>query len=313
MTFLLFVRQQRVADIEAYLNRKKLGCKIICLPIPEGLCDKSQIVVGGVKRDWLVGALQYLHLAEARRRNADFHAINPNAMYASGFFREVMRVAEGESAVLSAVVWIDNRGLIDRMPMLRGEDGSLEISPIDLTSAGLSVSASTSCTTFTEGFLSIRGSTAYLRVTWAGKDCIDVHSTCHEIVFLARKSLHKMPDRFFIRPSTEIDRILDADTVPHFVTEDDGIAIAEFAHPPGGFCDVGEDSSKLDAVTDRLARPRQAGFFKRPVRLAISRKDVGELPGSDICQSTALRSAFLRSLDEAGTPVRQFSSDRSRW
>jgi hypothetical protein len=299
VTLLLFVHQQRAAEIEEYLKQKDLGCVLSCEPIPESLCDGPPTEMEEVKRDWLVGALQYLHLREASRLAADFYAINPKAIYASGYFREVMRVAKDKPAVLSAIVWINNRGLLDRSLVLHEEDKSLTISPIDLTTTGLEVSAPASCGTFVEGFVSVRGPTAHLRVTWSGKDRIDIHSTCYEIVFLSRKSLRRMPRRFFLRPSADMDRILRPDAVPHFVTEDDGIAIAEFGHPPGGFSDVAGASSGFDVVTDRLARTRRAEFFKRPVRLAISRNGDQPAAVSDAGQSAALRSALFKSLEPA--------------
>jgi hypothetical protein len=299
VTLLLFVHQRRLAEIEEYLKQKEFACAIICEPIPEDLCAVSQSSIGEVRRDWLVGVLQYLHLMEARRRGADFYAINPKAIYASGFFNEVMRIAKGKSAILSSAIWLNNRGLLDRHLVLNKEDGSLTISPVDLTTTGLQVSASTRCATFVEGFVSVRGATAHLRVTWAGEEHIDIHSTSYEIVFLAAKSLRRMPRRFFIRPSAEMDRILRADAAVHFVTEEDGIAIGEFGHPPGGFADIGEDRSRFDAVVGRLARPRQAEFFKRPVRLAISRNDDQECSGTDIGQSADLLGAFLASFEQA--------------
>ncbi len=294
VTLLLHVHQQGVAEVEAYLTQRRLGWTIVCKAIPDRLCDPTRIIAADLKRDWLVGSLQHLHLMAAKHLDADFHAINPNAIYASGYLESLIGLARKHPAILSALAWADNRGLLDRK-LARHPDGSIEVSPIDLSSLGLVSWAAAECSTFMEGFVSPRGETAHLRVTWQDKDRIEVHSTNHEIVFLDRAAVRAMPARFFVRPSAEIDRILGPETVPHVVTEHDGIAMAELGHPPGAINAVEGDSSRFEPVVSRLARPGQVELFKRPVRLATS-----PMKGQ---QAGALRSAFLASLESAGTAV----------
>ncbi|SEP48154.1 hypothetical protein SAMN02990966_06974 [Rhodospirillales bacterium URHD0017] len=297
VTFLLSVCQHRAAEVEAHLRQRVLDCTIVCQPIPENLGRAA--ARGEVERDWLVGALQYLHLEEARRRDADFLSVNPNAIYAAGFFKQVLQLAEDKSEILSAVVWLPDRGFIDRELKRNETDGSASIPAGILTHMGLVVSAPASCTTFVEGFVATRGPTAHLRLTWTGKDHVDIYTTCHEIVFLARTSLKKMSRRFSLRPSAELDTILGDDAVPHFVAAEDGIVIAEFGLPPGGFDDIAGDPAKFPAFVARLLRPRQAAFFRQPVRLAVSRP--ADEPADD--PADALRSAFLTSLQKANDPA----------
>lgn len=296
VTFLLSVCQRRVAEVEAHLKTRLLDCAIVCQPIPEKLGRAE--APGEVERDWLVGALQYLHLEEARRRDADFLSVNPNAIYAAGFLTKVLQLAEDKSEILSAVVWLPDRGSIDRELKRNETDGSASISAAVLAHMGLVVSAPASCTTFVEGFVATRGPTAHLRLTWTGKGHVDIHTTCHEIVFLACSSLKKMSRRFSIRPSAELDVILAADAVPHFVTAEDGIAIAEFGLPPGGFDDIAGDPAKFPAFVARLLRPRQAAFFRQPVRLLVARP-AGEQADDP---ADALHSAFVTSLQKANDP-----------
>ena len=301
VTFLVFAPPQSIAGLESSLKQKRLGWTIVCHPIPEALCDPSRVVAGSVTRDWLAGSLQYLHLIEARRLDADFHAINPNAIYGSGYFSSVMQVAKNHPAIVSAVTWINNRGSVDQKISWR-RDGPVEILPIDLTTLALDVGTSASCETFLEGFVSTRGSTAHLRVIWRDKDRIEIHSTCHELVFLARNTLRDMPDRFFVRPSAEVDRIVGPEAIPHVVTEGDGIAIAEVGHPPGGFSIV-EGKRSFDTVVGWLARRQQVALFARPVRLAISPGNGQQPAHSDSERNAALRSSLLESLEKAATPV----------
>jgi hypothetical protein len=295
-TFLLSVCQHRLDELEAYLKQRRFDCTIVCQPIPEALGGRDKSI-GEVERDWLIGALQYLHLQEARRLNADFH-INPNAIYAAGFFKQVLQLGQRKTEILSASVWVTNRGYIDEKLNRNEADGSASISAGLLAHMGLLVSAPAACTTFVEGFMSTRGPTAHLRLTWAGKDHVDIHTTCHEIVFLAGASLRKMSRRFSIRPAAELDTILDANAAPHFVTAEDGIVIAEFGLPPGGFDDVAGEPAKFSPFVARLLRPRQAAFFRRPVRLAVSRPK--DEQAADPVE--AVHRAFLTSLHEANEP-----------
>jgi len=290
VTFLLFVCRHRAAETEALVRQHALDCELVCQPIPDELDGGSAL--GEVERDWLLGSLQYLHLDEARRREADFLSVNPNGIYGSGYLKRVLQLAERKTAILSAAVWVANRGYIDDK-LARHADRSASISPGLLAYMALVISAPASCTTFTEGFVSTRGPTAHLRLTWMGKDYIDVHTTHHEIVFLAHSSLRKKSRRFSIRPSAEMDTILADDAVPHFVTAEDGIVIGEFGLPPGGFDDIAGDPEKFPPFVDRILRPRQAAFFREPVRLAVDRpRDHPPVVGS----AEALHGAFLTSL-----------------
>lgn len=308
VTLHVFACAPRVAEVEAHLRQKQLKCTIVCQPIPEHLCRESHTVAGGVERDWLVGALQYLHLLEAKRLGADFHAINPQAAYASGFFGNLMRIAKGKSATLTAVLWINNQGLLDQKSVRHPEDGSLAITAEDLVAVAGDVSAPGACTTFVEGFVPARGATAQLRVTWRGKDSIEVHSTCYELLFVAAETLRKLPDRFFIRPSTEMDRIIPLDDTPHLVQEGDGIVVAEFGHPPGSFREIQSDGAGLKTVVEHIARPRQREFFKLPVRLTVPRSGEPEPVELRAEHGAAVRSVLVQLLEEAN-PVRP-SSDR---
>jgi hypothetical protein len=301
VTFLVFACGRRLTETQDYLEKKGLDCAIVCQPICESLCSVARIGPGSVTRDWLLGALQYSHILTAKRLDADFHAINANAVYGSGYFKQVMRLAESRPAVLSATTWINARGEISDRVALRQEDGSFAIPASELTAISLRATAPAACATFAEGYLPARGSTAHLRVTWTGEDCIEIQSTCHEIVLLARESLRKIAPRFSIRPGADVDRMLSPRVVPHFVKEDDDIAIAELGHPPGGFDDVGADPFKFDRVTSRLVRPRQAEFFKQAVRLAISHKDGRRAAGATE-RNQPLRRALAARLDEAGLP-----------
>lgn len=298
VTFVLSVCQRRAAEVEAALQQHAPGGAIVCRPIPETLSAAAS--AGDVERDWLVGTLQYLHLDEARRRDADFLSINPNALYAAGYFKQVLQLARGKPEILSAAVWVTNRGYIDEKLERDQTDLSASMPAGLLAHMGLLVSAPSSCSTFVEGFVSTRGPTAHLRLTWTGKDHVDIHTTCHEIVFLARTSLRTMARRFSIRPSAEMDALLAADATPHFVAAEDGIVIGEFGLPPGGFDDIGGDPAKFPPFVDRLLRPRQAGFFRQPVRLAVARPPDEQADDRD----ATLHSAFQASSQKANEPPR---------
>lgn len=298
VTFVLSVCKDRADEVEAHLREHAPDCTVVRQPIPETL--RAAASAGDVEKDWLVGALQYLHLDEARRRDADFLSINPNALYAAGYLKQVLQLAQSKPEILSAAVWVTNRGYIDKKLEWNKADLSASIPAGLLAHMGLLVSAPASCSTFVEGFVATRGPTAHLRLTWAGKDHVDIHTTRHEIVFLARTSLRTMARRFSLRPSAELDAILAAGATPHFVTAEDGIVVGEFGLPPGGFDDIAGDPAKFPAFADRLLRPRQAAFFRQPVRLAVARPPDEEAADPP----EALHGEFLASLQKANDPPR---------
>lgn len=296
VTLVLSGREHHIAALQERLQEGEGGWNIICQPIPDRLCDG--LIPGEVRQDWLLGALQYLHMTEARNLGADFLAINPKAIYATGYLKEVLRLAKSKPAILSATVWINNRGLIDQ-GLVRNQDGSATVSPIDLVTMGLDVVAPANCTMFVEGFGSIRGSTAHLRVVWSCDERIEIHSTMHEVVFLSRKTVQDMPRRFFMRPAAQMDRIVATQTALHFVSERDGIGIGEFGHPPGALADVAGDAHRFETVTTRLLRRGQVEILQRPVRLAITRSAEASPAGQDAADDSSLRHALQKALDQA--------------
>ena len=102
VSFLIFARERDLSGLKSRLKARNLSGTIACQPIPEDLALLAEGIAGPFG-EWLHGALQYLHLMEAKRRGADFHSINPNAVYADTFFKGILRLAErGEPAVLLA-------------------------------------------------------------------------------------------------------------------------------------------------------------------------------------------------------------------
>jgi len=291
VTFIVSVREQLLSEAKAYLNGRQFDCAFIFQPLPDGLCDEA--AAEDVKRDWLIGAMQYQHLTEARRLGADFHAINPNALYASGYLRELLRVAQGRPAVLSALLWVNNRGLVERKLTRDERTGAAAISALDLANMGRDVSAPMNCATFVEGDGVFRGPTAHLRVTWVGKKHIEIHSTCHELLYLSSETIQAMPSRFFARPSAEIDLILERVGLPYFVTENDGIVIGEFGHPPGA---LGDASAGWEAVTGPLSLRRRLEFFRHPVRLPVSCDRDTPVSADDAEPPETLRADFAAAM-----------------
>ena len=62
------------------------------------------------------------------------------------------------------------------------------------------------------------------------RDGVQIHSTHHEIVFLSHRVLDSLPDRFFMKPSAEVDKMLTAEVRPHFVGEADKIVLVDLSN-----------------------------------------------------------------------------------
>lgn len=292
VTLIVSVSERRRAEVETYLRGRQFDCAIVCQPLPDGLCDGS--VREDIRRDWLVGAMQYQHLTEARRLGADFHSINPRAMYAGGYLKEVLRLSRDRPAVLSALMWVNNRGLVDRVLTRNESNGSAAISAVALADLGRDVTAPMDASTFVEGNGSLRGPTAHLRMTWAAREHLEIHTTCHEIVYLSSGAVRAMPQRFFARPAAQMELILGSGAQPYFVTEKDGIVIAEFGHPPGAFGDV---SGGYDAIVGPLSLRARSALIEQAVRLPVSPRDGASAADGDAEPGKARRAAFATALE----------------
>ena len=293
VSLLIFARRWDLRLIKRRLKAKKLRCAIICTPIPEEL---AVLAGGGRQAEWLLGSLQCLHLMEAKRRSADFHSVNPNAVYDAAFFEGVVRLGElGKSAVLLATFSASPDVMRPELAPFRHDD-ALAISAIDLTSAGLRAAAPSSTVTAVRDVGHI-GSTSHLQLMWETKDCLQIHTTQYEIVFLARTALNVLPQRFFLKASTEIDRIV-GDARPYFVTAKDHIAMVRLSSVNVIFDAHRMNFADFGTLVSRSTRDGQAEYFKQPVSLAISRAADLQRPWREASEIAAERDIVFGSLDE---------------
>ena len=300
VNLLIFAPPRNLPDIKRSLESKNLGCTMTLHPIPEDLTVLTE-GIAGPQSEWLAAALQYLHMMEAKRMGADFHSVNPNAVYADGFFDGILRLANrGEPAVLLA-------GILVKAGAIRGElaqfrrDGVLAIPPADLVTVGLRTIEPANGVTFVQNLGHLAGTTSHLQLMWEGKDCVQIHTTHHEVASLARTTLDKLPPKFILKLSTEVDRILSPGVMPYFVGKTDRIAMLDLGGTKDTVGGHGMDFADFGSLVSRSTRKRQGEHFKRPVCLAISRTACQDRAWRDDEEIAAERHAVFQSLGERRT------------
>jgi len=299
LNLLIYAPQRDLLAIKRRLEAANLGCTMAFHPIPEDLTVLAD-GVAGPQGEWLAGALQGLHLKEAQRLAADFVSVNPNAVYSDAFFDGILRLANrGEPAVLLA-------GILGKADAMRGQlarfrrDDALAIPPADLVSAGLCTVVPASGVTVVQDFGYLSGTTSHLQLMWEGKDRVEIHTTHHEITFLARAVVDKLPPRFFLKPSMEVDKIV-TDRLPCFVGETDRIAMLDLSGTKELADGHGMDFAGFGSLVSRSTRERQGEYFKQPVCLAISRMACPERAWQEDAEIAVGRSALFQSLGERRT------------
>jgi len=300
VSFLIFARERDLPEVQRRLKARNLDCTIACQSIPEDLAILAE-GVAGPPGEWLHGALQYLHLMEAKRRGADFHSINPNAVYADTFFEGISRLGErGEAAVLLATFPASRHAIRAELTRFRSDD-VLAISPTDLTSIGLGTLTSANAVTGVQHFGHLGGMSSHLQLMWEGKDCLQIHTTHFEIALLSRAVLKRLSQSFLVKLSTESDKLLGADLKPYFVEKTDGIAMLDLHEAKSTFDGHRMDFAGFGSLVSRSTRERQGEYFKQPVRLAISRTACKERAWQEDAEIAAERSAVFQSLGERRT------------
>lgn len=295
----IFGRERDLPEFERRIAAASLDCTVVCEPIPEDLAVRAEGVIGP-QRDWLLGALECLHILEAKRLRADFHAINPNALYADGYFQSISRLnRDGKMAVLTATVYADLTAMQNELAPFRAADGTITIPPVELATLGLRA------LTPGNGLKAVRftgfpGSCDpwHLQLAWERRDSLQIRSTYHEISFLSHRVLESLPRRFFIKPSAQIDKMLAGEVQPHFVGEGDGIMMLELSNRrtmlDGETLDLDDFASALAASTGRGA----AAHFKQGVSLAIDRAALADRPWRGDTEFLAEQAAVFKALDE---------------
>ncbi|WP_421999492.1 hypothetical protein [Reyranella sp.] len=266
----VFHREHDLAGLQARFDGYALPCDIVYRPIPEDLARRAE-GVPGPETEWLLGALQCLLLLEARRQRADFHGINPNGLYGTGYFDGLSRLRRrGVDAVLLASVYAMKQQVREHLaPFWRNK--SLVVPPAELMGIGLHGREPV------DGLKVIRdngyfgGPMAHFQLALEQENGVELHSTQHEIAFLSYRALERMPDRFFMKPSTDVDRMLPAASQPHFAGRDDGLAIVDLGNHKDVKSEADIDFADFtEGMLDSL-RPRQADYFRQPVSLPVVR------------------------------------------
>ena len=296
---LIFAPPRDLPEIQRNLEARNLGCTLALQPIPEDLTILADGVLGP-QGEWLAGALQCLHLMEARRLGADFYSINPNAVYSEAFFDGLLHLEDrGEPAVLLAGIHAKPDAMRRELARFRRDD-LLEISSIDLTSVGLCTIAPASAVTFVRDLGHLSGTMAHLQLMWEGKDCVEIHTTHYEIAFLARAVVGQLPQKFFMKPAMEVDRMATG-VRPCFVGEADRIAMLDLDVTKDLIDGDSMDFADFGSLISRSTRERQGEYFRQPVRLTISRMACQKRSWRGDAEIAAERSAVFQSLGEKRT------------
>jgi hypothetical protein len=294
----VFGRERDLPDIERRVEALSLGCTIVCQPIPEDLAVRAE-GVAGPQSDWLVGALQCLHLLEAKRLRADFHAINPNALYADGYFEAISRLRrKGKEAVLAATLYSEPNAVLGDLAQYR-VDKAIAIPAVELATLGVRTLAPGNGLKAVQDVGWLGGPAAHLQLVWERRDSVQIHSTHHEIAFLSYRLLDALPDRFFMKPSAEIDKMLPAETQPHFVGDVDRIVVLDLSNRKTLI-----DGEKLDLADfaeslAESARKQQTGYFRQAVRFAVDRAGVPARRWRQDAEVATEQGIVFKALDEA--------------
>ena len=292
----VFARERDLPRVKQALDERKLGCTIACDPIPEDLGAIAESVAGP-QREWLIDALQCLQMMAAKRLRADFHSLNPNAVYATGFFEGISRLTrQGKRAILLATFYAQPDAIRSELESFQ-VDGRVVIQAADLTGLAARAVVPGSGVRMVRDFGYLGGLTSHLQAMWESETCVEIHSTQHEIAFLASDVLDKLPSRFFMKPSAEVDCMLGRGILPHFVDETDRIAMLDIGARKDTLDGRQVDFAKFGALVLRSTRESQAEYFKKPIRLSLSRA-ASPQPWRQQAEMVADRDALLRSLDK---------------
>ena len=281
VSLLVFAKPKYLMDIKRHLEASNPGCQVVCRAIPPNLSNLAEGATGP-QRDWLVGALQGLHLREAKRLGADFLSVNPNAVYSDGFFEGVLGIADRQepaAAVLLAAIRADKNTVRPSFAKFRTArpidsslivETSLAVSAADLLSLGIDTVGSLNGAKFVHDFGQLRGQTSHLQLTWREDDCVRIHSTRYEIAFLAGEMIGKMPSnslrclvpRSIVSSPPARSRILSEIRTPSRCS-----SWGENSTSAGDAMDYAEFGELVSGLT----RDRQGQFFKHPICLPLSR------------------------------------------
>lgn len=294
----VFAREAELPEIRRHLEALKLGCLIVCEAIPERLALRADDSAGP-QGAWLVGALQWLHLQRARHLRADFHAINPHALYADGYFEAITRLRrQGKSSVLVTALYARPGEVRDALRSLRG-DMATTIPAVDLATLAVRVGATGSGRKAVVDYGWLGGPSSHLQIAWQRSDCVEIHSTQHEIAFLSHRALARLSDRFCMNVSAELDKLLSADMPPHFVSDADRVALLDLSQRKNLKEGADLDLAEFTQSIARSFREPQIARFRQPIRFAIDRRTLPVPQGQSEDAFSTERLAVLRGLEAA--------------
>jgi hypothetical protein len=294
----VFGRDRDLPGIERRVAELSLGCTIVCQAIPEDLAVRAE-GVAGPQSDWLIGALQCLHLLDAKRLRADFHAINPNALYADGYFEAISRLRrEGKKAVLAATLYTEPNAVRSHLAPF-WVDKDIAIPAIELAKLSLHALSPGNGLKVVQDLGWLGGAASHLQLVWERRDGVEIHSTQHELAFLSYRLLDALPDRFFMKPSAEIDRMLTATTQPHFVSEADSIVLLDLSNRKTMIDGEKIDLAGFASSLAEYARTQQLAHFRQAVRFSVDRAEMPDRPWRQDAEVATEQGMVFKVLDEA--------------
>jgi hypothetical protein len=215
-----------ISDAPIIQEIQRRGAQIRFLMLHQPLL--SRVGELGNNKYWHLGMVQSLHLYYAQALDADFHIMLPDKIYASRYFTNLLRLSKTSDVVLQGSFRTRSDQMLPALLPYRQGD-VLTISAADLAALSLNHLHPCSVPLFMNYRLPGDHWPAFHALLWEGKDELHLISPHQDMVFLSRKVIAGLPQRFYFTLDSEIDKIIPEDCSVACPKAEDGLVLIEFS------------------------------------------------------------------------------------
>ena len=265
--------------------------------IPESLTRLAR----GDARYWLYGVLSNSSLRLAARLSAALHFMNPDLVYATGFFRGLHRLAEapGRHIVLSNSFRATKEKIAPALDRLMRDDGSLSLPAAELHSLGLALIHPASRAVFLEAKETARGIVPRSTVfAWREGAVLVIHTAHYSPLYISAALLRSTTRLTYFTLDSSLARLWrdrrEGAPVSYIVRPEDRIGYLEIS-PKRAFATHKLSLAAYAQLFWETNTDNEFDLLERELRLPL--KDAAAITGLPAQDPALCRRAFLDLLD----------------
>ena len=205
---------------------KKLGIKFIYQMLNKDLL--KNIATNLDHRYWHLGMIQSLSLFMAKKLEADFHLLMPDTIYSENHFKGLIKAhLRGNEVITSLGLSTVKEKIKIKIEKYRLQNGIINVPASDLASLSIQ-NIHYACESWLSTNKNLNDELPNLfMIAWEGENSLHMMSPHQTILYVNKKIMAKIEDRFFLTLDGELDALIPQNAIIYTPQKEDDIYLIE--------------------------------------------------------------------------------------